>query len=210
MKDYYYILGVHSDSNPNEIKKAYRKLSQKFHPDKNGDDDFFAERFKEIQEAYEVLKDDIKRSRYDSLRRAFYFSSRLTPVIEYFKSNRTEILKEEIVTFSWRTKDADSVILNPFGPVSPSGTKKVKIGNANSDYIIVELVAENSISGESVTEKLKIKYNRGTKTSKNNSSKSTIQKKQNSHRKLIFVNAIFKPLIVIAIILLTLYLISLV
>ena len=55
MKDYYYILGVDKNCSVEEIKKAYRKLSHKFHPDKNDGDTFFADRFKEINEAYETL-----------------------------------------------------------------------------------------------------------------------------------------------------------
>jgi curved DNA-binding protein CbpA len=66
MKDYYYILGVNKTATSDEIKKAYRKLSMKFHPDKNQGDSFFEERFKEIQEAYEVLADSIKRSAYNA------------------------------------------------------------------------------------------------------------------------------------------------
>ena len=48
-----------------EIKKAYRKLSIKFHPDKNDGDSFFEERFKEIQEAYEILSNAARRTAYD-------------------------------------------------------------------------------------------------------------------------------------------------
>ena len=66
MKDYYYILGVNKTATSDEIKKAYRKLSMKFHPDKNQGDSFFEERFKEIQEAYEGLADSIKRSAYNA------------------------------------------------------------------------------------------------------------------------------------------------
>jgi len=55
IKDYYYILGIARDASQDEIKKAYRKLSTKFHPDKNDGDKFFAERFKDINEAYETL-----------------------------------------------------------------------------------------------------------------------------------------------------------
>ena len=54
-KDYYYILGLEKGSSLDDIKKAYRKLSKKFHPDKNDGDKFFEARFKEIQEAYEYL-----------------------------------------------------------------------------------------------------------------------------------------------------------
>ena len=65
-KDYYYILGIARDASQDEIKKAYRKLSTKFHPDKNDGDKFFEERFKDINEAYETLVDDIKRKNYDA------------------------------------------------------------------------------------------------------------------------------------------------
>lgn len=67
MKDYYYILGVTKNATRDEIKKAYRKLSLKFHPDKNADDDgFFEARFKEINEAYECLSDPTRRRQYDA------------------------------------------------------------------------------------------------------------------------------------------------
>ncbi|MCU0394116.1 MAG: DnaJ domain-containing protein, partial [Thermoflexibacter sp.] len=66
MKDYYYILGVQSSASNEEIRKAYRKLSLKFHPDKNEGDKFFEDRFKEIQEAYEVLVDEARRKIYDA------------------------------------------------------------------------------------------------------------------------------------------------
>jgi curved DNA-binding protein CbpA len=65
IKDYYYILGVARNASQDEIKRAYRKLSVKFHPDKNDGDKFFEERFKDINEAYETLVGDAKRKIYD-------------------------------------------------------------------------------------------------------------------------------------------------
>src|SRR5882724_3894060 len=65
IKDYYYILGLNRNASKDAIKMAYRKLSVKFHPDKNNGDKFFEERFKDIQEAYETLEDDVKRKIYD-------------------------------------------------------------------------------------------------------------------------------------------------
>lgn len=65
MRDYYYILGINEKASEQEIKTAYRKLSLKFHPDKNNGEKFFEERFKEIQEAYETLSDSSKRNIYD-------------------------------------------------------------------------------------------------------------------------------------------------
>ena len=64
-RDYYEILGVDRDAEIGEIKKAYRKLAIKHHPDKNPDDNTAAEKFREATEAYEVLKDTQKRAQYD-------------------------------------------------------------------------------------------------------------------------------------------------
>lgn len=65
MTDYYDVLGVSKDANVDEIKKAYRQLALKYHPDKNPDDPKAVERFKEIALAYEVLSSEEKRKRYD-------------------------------------------------------------------------------------------------------------------------------------------------
>src|SRR4051812_47636128 len=64
-RDYYEILGIAKNASDEEIKKAYRKLAIKFHPDKNPDDKQAEEKFKEAAEAYEVLSDADKRQRYN-------------------------------------------------------------------------------------------------------------------------------------------------
>lgn len=65
-KDYYKILGVDKDTSQNDIKKAYRKLAKKYHPDLNPNDNKAQEKFKGINEAYEVLGDAEKKKKYDT------------------------------------------------------------------------------------------------------------------------------------------------
>jgi curved DNA-binding protein len=70
-KDYYKILGVSPDASEKEIKKAYRALAREHHPDMNPDDPGAEDRFKEINEAHEVLIDPQKRAKYDQLRQNY-------------------------------------------------------------------------------------------------------------------------------------------
>lgn len=70
-KDYYNILGVERKASADEIRSAYRKLAMKYHPDKNPGDKKAEDKFKEINEAYQVLSDDSKRAKYDQLGSAY-------------------------------------------------------------------------------------------------------------------------------------------
>jgi len=75
-KDYYSILGIKKDAKADEIKKAYRRLARKFHPDVNPNDKSAEEKFKEVQEAYDVLSDEKKRKVFD---RFGYYNDNLDP-----------------------------------------------------------------------------------------------------------------------------------
>ncbi|NNE34065.1 MAG: DnaJ domain-containing protein, partial [Rhodothermales bacterium] len=68
-KDYYKALGIGEKATSDDVKKAFRKLARKYHPDRNPDDPKAEERFKEIQEANEVLSDRTKRREYDAMRK---------------------------------------------------------------------------------------------------------------------------------------------
>ena len=65
MKDYYKILGVSENASDSDIKKAFRKLAVKYHPDRGGDEN----KFKEANEAYDTLKDSKKKQEYDTMRK---------------------------------------------------------------------------------------------------------------------------------------------
>ena len=64
-RDYYEVLGVQKSASEDDIKKAYRKMAKQYHPDLNPGDKTAEAKFKEVNEAYEVLSDSNKRSRYD-------------------------------------------------------------------------------------------------------------------------------------------------
>ena len=70
-KDYYQVLGVARGASADDIRKAYRKLAMQYHPDRNPGDKAAEDRFKEINEAYQVLSDKEKRARYDQLGSAY-------------------------------------------------------------------------------------------------------------------------------------------
>lgn len=91
--DYYEILGVAKNSTKDEIKKSYRKLALKYHPDRNKDNKEAEEKFKKISEAYAVLSDEKKRQQYDTFG-ATGFQQRYSQEDIFRDSNLGDILKE--------------------------------------------------------------------------------------------------------------------
>jgi curved DNA-binding protein CbpA len=146
MKDYYYLLGLKQNASIDEIKDAYRRLSKKFHPDVNDGDAFFAERFKDIQEAYELLSNTERRMVYDLKytnipQQSF---SNFSPEIEFFTSDKNGIHIGDDITFKWKTINADVVLLEPLGPVKPIGEITYKIKNVRVSKVRFKLLAVNS------------------------------------------------------------------
>ncbi|MBV8328437.1 DnaJ domain-containing protein [Chryseobacterium sp.] len=158
MKDYYYFLGISQDASEEDIKKAYRKLSLKYHPDKNENDDFFADRFREIQEAYEILSDSGRRHTYDqnleSHQRSFRYN--IPPAIKTFTSNKIHAKKGEEIIINWQTSNADVVKVLPFGLEKPYGERIFKITEFKDGKFQLLLHATNSLLHKTVVQGITI------------------------------------------------------
>ncbi|WP_295674006.1 DnaJ domain-containing protein [uncultured Mucilaginibacter sp.] len=89
MKDFYYILGLEPDCTLDEIKEAYRKLSKKLHPDLNQGDKYFENRFRDIKEAWETLRDPVKRIQYDQAINKVKSYQQEQPKQQYYYSQQT-------------------------------------------------------------------------------------------------------------------------
>lgn len=158
MIDYYKVLGIEKSASKEEIKKAYRKLSTKFHPDKNNGDVFFENMFKQIQEAYNILSDTNEKENYDNEESYdTYDESYVEPVINYFKSDKTLFYSGDLVSFEWETYYADLVEIDPFGIVDKSGKKTYKLDNINKEQLNITLKATNSKTSKYSIKHLKLK-----------------------------------------------------
>ncbi|MDY3344553.1 J domain-containing protein [Riemerella anatipestifer] len=160
MKNYYYFLGISEEATSEDIKKAYRKLSLKYHPDKNENDSFFVERFREVQEAYEVLINSSSRSLYDQKLAQIQqnIKSNQPPYIKTFHANNLRVKKGEEIILNWQTQNADVIKIIPFGLVKNYGEKKVKITqfDANGECKIL-LNATNTLLQKTVAKGITIK-----------------------------------------------------
>lgn len=158
MKDYYYFLGISHDASEEDIKKSYRKLSLKYHPDKNENDVFFADRFREIQEAYEMLNDKDKRKTYDqnleNHQKSFRYN--IPPSIKTFTANKIHAKKGEEIILNWQTQNADVVKVLPFGLEKAYGERIFKITEFKDGKFQILLHATNSLLHKTVVQGITI------------------------------------------------------
>jgi molecular chaperone DnaJ len=129
-KDYYSILGVKKDAKPDEIKKAYRRLARKYHPDVNPGDKIAEEKFKEIQEAYDVLSDEKKRKIYDKFG---YYNENLDPDAPFGAGARASGggINFDFSSFNWdfgdfgtRTSSTGSTFRDIFSELFGGGSRR--------------------------------------------------------------------------------------
>lgn len=154
MKNYYYFLGVKENASEEDVKKAYRKLSLKYHPDKNENDEFFADRFREIQEAYEVLSDKEKRKFFDENlgNQQRGFRTNLPPSIKTFTSNKIRAQKGEEIIINWHTKNADIIKIIPFGLEKYYGERVFRITEFKDGKFQMLLHVTNSLLNKTVVQ----------------------------------------------------------
>lgn len=152
MKNYYYFLGIKENASEEEIKKAYRKLSLKYHPDKNENDEFFAHRFMEIHEAYEILGDPEKRRIYDDNlgHQQRSYRPTLPPSIKTFSANKIRVQKGQEVIITWQTHNADVVKILPFGLEKGYGERIFRITEFKDGQFQLLLHATNSLLNKTV------------------------------------------------------------
>ncbi|TDX58978.1 DnaJ domain-containing protein [Orenia marismortui] len=124
MEDYYKILGVNQDADSSKIKKAYRKLALKYHPDRNSGDKNAENRFKKISKAYEVLSDKQSRKEYDAKLNAEFKQSTRRKAKQRSKTRRGNKFSQG------EFKDFEKQFASFFG-FDPKTKEKVKSDKAN-------------------------------------------------------------------------------
>ncbi len=136
-KDYYDILGISKKANKQEIKRAYKRLAIKYHPDRNKGNKIYEEKFKEIQKAYEILNDEKKRSMYDQYGHTAFNQENYSNDFNY-------------------TNDFSDIFGDVFGDIFSSKKKKYSNNdNINSNVIYkINITLEEVIKG--VTKKIKV------------------------------------------------------
>ena len=173
-KNYYQILGLQEDASLDEIKAAYKKYVVKFHPDKHNNDEFFKERFQEIQEAYEylinesVVSPEIDITTYDESEEDYeeedeefcWDAPNYTYDAINFQCSHSEISVGDTIVFSWNVPYSCSVSIkldngnmqSLFEELPQQGSKHIKI-NKFSEGVKATLIVsnENSIKTKVLT-----------------------------------------------------------
>jgi curved DNA-binding protein CbpA len=163
MTNHYETLGLKRTDTQQEIEMAYQKLSQKFHPDKNDGDEYFSEMYRNIQEAYDVLSNETKKVAYDSEKNINEVDASkdshgdVNPKILYFEADKDSFVEGDTIELKWETRNADKIIIKPFGELENSGSKMFKLKNFNKTELSIALKATNSLSGETLTKTIKLK-----------------------------------------------------
>ena len=164
MKDYYSILGVGRNATEQEIKIACKKLSIKFHPDKNEGDTFFEDRFKEIQEAHEILSNPLKRANYNAELDPRFAREHLSkidtnyPIITVFEVSKKAIQEGEPINLRWQTIHASEVEIEYIGKVEAAGTKTIRVPMMYSkEKIVITLKAVNPFIKQTVEKTVEVK-----------------------------------------------------
>jgi len=153
-KDFYKVLGVGEKATPDEIKKAYRKLAKRFHPDANQGDAQAAEKFKEIGEAYSVLSDAQKRKQYDQMRRfgSIPFGGRAGTRPPPGAGAEPGISFEDLQTGFGNISDLFSSLFDR-GAKKPSGEPGKKPGKARGENVeyVVEIPFLTAVQGGKIS-----------------------------------------------------------
>ncbi len=163
MTNHYETLGLKPSASWQEIESAYQKLSTKFHPNKNGGDEYFSELFKNIEEAYSVLSDNEKKTKYDDREQTIKTESAeeklngTNPEILLFASDKETFIEGDTIELTWKTKNADKVFIKPFGELKANGGKIFKLKNFNKPELEIKLTATNSLSEQEVTKTVRLK-----------------------------------------------------
>jgi len=168
-RDYYEVLGVNKNADADELKKAYRKLAMKYHPDRNPDDKEAETNFKESAEAYEVLSDSQKRAKYD---RFGHQGMRGGQDFHGF-SNANDIFSHFSDIFGGGSFSGGSSIFDDiFGGGGGQGRRQRSTGTPGQDLkVTLKLTLEEIASG--TTKKIKLKKHRTCSTCSGSGAKDT-------------------------------------
>lgn len=156
MKNYYQVLGLEPNATPEEVKRNFREYASKFHPDIHRGDSFFKERFQEIQEAYDILKDPQKREEYDF---DFWGETNNTeknspsPQIISFTSSHQEISIGDVISIGWEVTNAQRVTMSLFNgyktitynDLPTHGVKKLKLTSLKTSiHLTIQAIGFNN------------------------------------------------------------------